>query len=144
MGQNFDGSRFLKFEAPWVGDLPYILKNCRRGPWHIRLCVEKTYNFDEIRQRRTCRQKWGKILMGHLTKFEAPWVGACPTCLKIADEALGLLGCVLKSLKILMKLDSDRPVGKNGAKFWLAPFPEIWSPLSTGPALHAKKLLARP
>ena len=40
-----------------------------------------------------------------------------PTCLKIADEALGLLGCVLKRLKILMKFDSAGPVGKNGAKF---------------------------
>ena len=37
--------------------------------------------------------------------------------LQIAVEALGLLGCVLKRLKILMKFDSARPVGKNGAKF---------------------------
>ena len=36
---------------------------------------------------------------------------------KIAGEALGLLGCVLKRLKILMKSDSAGPVGKNGAKF---------------------------
>ena len=41
----------------------------------------------------------------------------CPTCLKIAGEALGLLGCVLKRLKILMKFDSAGPLGKNGAKF---------------------------
>ena len=67
-----------------------------------------------------------------------------PTCLKIAGEALGLLGCVLKRLKILMKFDSAGPVGKNVAKFWSAPFPQIWSPLSRGPALHAKKLLAIP
>ena len=39
------------------------------------------------------------------------------TCLKIAGEALGLLGCVLKRLKILMKFDSADNVGKNGAKF---------------------------
>ena len=57
--------------------------------------------------------------------------------LKIAGEALGLLGCVLKRLKILMKSDSAGPVGKNGAKFWLAAFPQIWSPLSRAPALHA-------
>ena len=37
--------------------------------------------------------------------------------LKIAGEALGLLGCVLKRLKILMKFNSEGPVGKNGAKF---------------------------
>ena len=43
--------------------------------------------------------------------------GTCLTCLKIAGEALGLLVCVLKRLKILMKFDSARPVGKNGAKF---------------------------
>ena len=57
-----------------------------------------------MRQRRTCRQKWGKILSG-------------PTWLKIAGEELGQLGCVLKRLKILMKFDSAGPVGKNGAKF---------------------------
>ena len=39
------------------------------------------------------------------------------TCLKIAGEVLGLLGCVLKRLKILMKFDSAIPVGKNGEKF---------------------------
>ena len=70
-------------------------------------------------------------------KFEAPWVGdTCPTCLKIAGEALGLLGCVLKRLKILMKFNSAGPVGKNGPKFWSALFPQIWSPLSRGPALQ--------
>ena len=42
--------------------------------------------------------------------------GTCPTCLKIAGEALGLLGCVFKRLKILMKFNSG-PVGKNGPKF---------------------------
>ena len=29
---------------------------------------------------------------------------------------MGLLGCVLKRLKILMKFNSPRPVGKNGAQ----------------------------
>ena len=63
--------------------------------------------------------------------------GPALQCLEIAGEALGLLGCVLKRLKILMKSDSAGPVGQNGAKFWSAPFPQIWSPLSRGPALHA-------
>ena len=40
MGQNFDRPLFPKFEAPYVGDLPYMLKNCGGGPRPIRLCVE--------------------------------------------------------------------------------------------------------
>ena len=71
------------------------------------------------------------------TKLKPLEYGTYPTCLKIGVEALGLLGCVLKRLKILMKFDSSGPVGKNGAKFWTAPIPQIWSPLSRGPALHA-------
>ena len=59
MGQNFDRPFFPKFEAPRVGDLPYMLKNCGGG----------------------------------------------------------LLGCVLKRLKILMKFNSAGAVGKNGPKF---------------------------
>ena len=39
-----------------------MLKNCGGGPRPIRLCVEKTKNFDEIQQRGTCKQKWAKIL----------------------------------------------------------------------------------
>ena len=70
-------------------------------------------------------------------KFEAPWVGDLPYMLKIAGEALGILGCVLKRLKMLMKLNIAGPVSKNGPKFWSAPFPQIWSPLIRGPALHA-------
>ena len=77
-----------------------MLKNCGGGPRPIRLCVEKTSNFDEIQQRRTCKQKWAKILIG-------PIVG----------EALGLIGCVLKRLKILMKFNSAGPVSNNGSKF---------------------------
>ena len=61
MGQNFDRPLFPKFEAPLVGDLNYMLKNC--------------------------------------------------------GEDLGLLGCVLKRLKILMKFNRAGPLGKNGAKF---------------------------
>ena len=41
-----------------------MLKNCGVGPRSIRLCVEKTKNFDEIQQRRTYKQKWAKILIG--------------------------------------------------------------------------------
>ena len=42
MGQNFDRPLYPKFEAPRVGDLPYMLKNSGGGPRPIRLCVEKT------------------------------------------------------------------------------------------------------
>ena len=95
-----------------------MLKNCGQAPRPIRLCVEKASNFDEIRQRRTCRQKWGKILIGPFSPNLKPLeYGTCPTFLKIAGEALGLLGCVLKRLKILMKFDSAGHVIKNGAKF---------------------------
>ena len=95
-----------------------MLRNCEGGPRPIRLCVEKTYNFDEIQQRRTCRQKWAKILIGPFPPNLKPLEkGTCPTCLEIEVEALGLLGCVLKRLKILMKFNSAGPVGKNGPKF---------------------------
>ena len=40
-----------------------------------------------------------------------------PYMLKIAGEALSLLGFVLKRLKILMKFNSAGPVRKNGEKF---------------------------
>ena len=42
MGKNFDRPLFHKFEAPRVGDLPYMFKNFGGGPRPIRLCVEKT------------------------------------------------------------------------------------------------------
>ena len=53
-------------------------------------------------------EKWGKILIGPFSPNLKPLeYRTCPTCLKIAGEALGLLGCVLKRLKILMKFDSS-------------------------------------
>ena len=95
-----------------------MLKNCGGGPWPIRLCVEKTLNFDEIQQRRTCKQKFDKILIGPFSPNLKPLCkGTCNTCLKIAWEALGLFGFVLKRLKILMKFNSAGPVSKNGPKF---------------------------
>ena len=67
MGQNFDRPLFPKLEAPCVGDLPYMLKNCGGGPRPIRLCVEKILNFDEIQQGLTCKQKFAKILIGRFS-----------------------------------------------------------------------------
>ena len=63
--------------------------------------------------------------------------GTCPTCLKIAGEilillggveALVLLGCVLKRLKILMKFNSAGPEGKNGPKIDRPLFPKFEAP----------------
>ena len=48
--------------------------------------------------------------------------------LKIAVEALGLLGCVLKRLKILMKFNSAGPVGKMGQNFDRPLFPKFEAP----------------
>ena len=41
-----------------------MLETCSGGPRPIRLCVEKTKNFDRIQPPRTWRQKWTKILIG--------------------------------------------------------------------------------
>ena len=60
-------------------------------------------------------QKWTKILNGPFSPNLMPLdKGVCPTCLKPAGEALGLLGCVLKIIKILMKFKHRKPEGKNG------------------------------
>ena len=89
-----------------------MLKNCGGLTRPIRLCVEKTKNFDEIQPPLTCRQKWAKILIGSFSPNLKPLeLRTCPTCLKIAVEDLGLLGCVLKRLKIFMKFNRAGPVG---------------------------------
>ena len=106
-----------------------MLEPCRGGPRPISLCVEKTKNFEQIEPSQTCRQKWTKFLIGHFSPNLKPLEqGACPTCLKLAGEALGLLGCVLKRLKILIKFNHCGPVGKNGIKFLSAPFPKFGAP----------------
>ena len=77
-------------------------------------------------------------------KFEAPLVEGLPYMLEIEGKELGLLGCVLKRLKILTKFNHRGPGGKNWAKFWSARFPQIWRALSRGSALHAWNLQGRP
>ena len=145
MDPNLDLPVFPKFEEPWVEDLPYLLETCRGGPRPIRLCVEKTKYFGQIQPPRTWRPKWTQILIGPFSPNLKPLEQrTCPTCLKLAGEALGLLGCVLKRLKILVKFNHRGPGGQNGPKFWSARFPQIWSPLSRGPALHARNLQGRP
>ena len=59
-------------------------------------------------------QNFDRPLFPNLKNLE---LGTFPTCLKIAGEALGQLGCVLKRLKILMKFDCAGPVCKNAATF---------------------------
>ena len=63
MDQNFDRPVFDKFEAPSVEDLPYMIETCGGGPRPIKLCVEKTNNFNQIQPPTTWRQKWTKILV---------------------------------------------------------------------------------
>ena len=145
MDPNFDQPVFSKFEGPWVEDLPYMLETCRGGPRPIRLCVEKTKNFGQIQPPRTWRPKWTQILISPFSPNLKPLeYTTCPTCLKLAGEALGLLGCVLKRLKILVKFNHRGPGSQSGPKFWSTRFPQIWSPLSRGPALHAWNLQGRP
>ena len=57
--------------------------------------------------------------------FDRPLFPKFEAHLKIAGEALGLLGCVLKRLKILMKFNSAGPVGKKWVKILIGPFPQI-------------------
>ena len=118
MDPNFDRSVLSKFEAPSVEDLPYMLETCWGGIRPIRLCVEKTKNFGQIQPPHTWRLKWTQILIGLFSPNLKPLeLRTCPTCLKHAGEALGLLGCVLKRLKILVKFNHRGPVAQNGPTF---------------------------
>ena len=95
-----------------------MLETCREGPSPVRLCVKKSKNFGQIQPPQTCRQKWAIILIGPFSpNLKALEKWACPTYLKIAVEALGLLGCVLKRPNILVKFNHRGSVGKNGPKF---------------------------
>ena len=141
MDPNFDRPVFPKFEAPWVEDLPYMVETCTGGPRPIRLCVEKTKNFGQIQPQRTFRPKLDRPFF---PKFEAPWVEDLPYMLETCRGGRRPLGCVLKGLNILVNFNHRGPGGQNGHKFWSARFPQIWSPLSRGPALHAWNLQWRP
>ena len=141
MDPNFDRPVFPKFEAPWVEDLPDTLETCRGGPRPIRLCAEKTKNFRQIQPPRTWRPKWTQIWSARFPQIWSPLSrGPALHAWNLQGNFLGLLGCVLKRLKILVKFKHRLPGGQNGPKFWFAHFPQIWSPLSRGPALHAWNL----
>ena len=78
-----------------------MLETCSGGPRPIRLCVEKTKNFNQIQPPRTWRQKWTKILIGPFSPNLKPLEQrTCPTCFKLAAVALGLLGCVEKTKNV--------------------------------------------
>ena len=95
-----------------------MLETCRGGTRPIRLCVEKTKNFGQIQPPQTWREKWTQILIGPFSPNLKPLEDrTCPTCLKHAGEALGLLGCVLNRLKIWVIFNHRGPGGQNGPKF---------------------------
>ena len=94
-----------------------MLETCRGGPGPIRLCVEKTKNFGQIQPPRTWRAKWTQILISPFSENLKPFeYRTCSTCLTLAGEALGLLGCVEKT-KNFVKFNHRGPGGKNGPKF---------------------------
>ena len=94
-----------------------MLETCIGGPRPIRLCVEKTNNFGEIQPPRSWWLKWTQILIGPFSPNLKPLeYRTCPTCLKLEGEGIGLLGCVLKILKILVKFNHRGPGGQNGHK----------------------------
>ena len=55
MGQILDRLIFTKFEAPWAGDLPYMLETYWEGPMPISLHVERTKKFDQVLPLRPLR-----------------------------------------------------------------------------------------
>ena len=61
-------------------------------------------------------------------KFEAPWVEDLLYMLKLAGEALGLLGCVLKRLKILVKFNTVDLDPKMDPNFDRPVFPKFEAP----------------
>ena len=107
-----------------------MLETCRGGPRPIRLFVEKTKNFDQIQPQRTWRQKLTKILIGPFSPNLKPLEKrTCPTCLKLAGEALGLLGCVLKRLKNFDQIQPLRTWRQKWTKILIGPFSPNLKPL---------------
>ena len=95
-----------------------MLETCRGGPRIIKLCVEKTKNFGQIQPPRSWYPKCTQILISPFSPNLKPLeYRTCPTCLKLAGEGLGILGCVLKRLKILVKFNHHGAGGQNGPKF---------------------------
>ena len=75
-------------------------------------------------------KKWAKILIGYFSpNLKPPKYWTCPTCLKIAGEALGLLGCVLKRLKIFDEIQQRRTCSQKWAKILIETFSPNLKPL---------------
>ena len=69
-----------------------MLETCRAGPGPVSLSVEKTKNFDQVQPPRSCWPNWTKFLIGLFSPYLMIleyW--ACPTCWKLAGQALILL-----------------------------------------------------
>ena len=131
MDSNFHLPVFPKFDAPWVEDLPYMLETCRGGPRPIRLCLEKTKNFGQIQLPRTWRPKWTQILIGRVfPKFEALWVEDLPYMLETCRGGPRPIRLCVEKTKHFVKFNHRGPGGQN----LIGLFPQIWSPLSRGPA----------
>ena len=61
-------------------------------------------------------------------KFEAPWVEVLPYMLETCRDARGLLGCVLKRLKILVKFNTADLEAKMDPNFDRPVFPKSEAP----------------
>ena len=80
-------------------------------------------NFGQIQPPRTWRPKWTQILIGQLSpNLMTLEYTTCPTCLKLADEALGLLGCVLKITKNFGQIQPPRTWKPKWTQILIGPF----------------------
>ena len=120
-----------------------MLETCSGGPSPIKLCVEKTKNFDRIQPLRTWRQKWIKILIGpfspNLKHLEQK---TCPTWLKLAAETLFLLGRVFEKTKNFDRIQPPRTWRQKWSKILIGPFSPNLKPLEQSTSPTCLKLAA--
>ena len=77
-------------------------------------------------------------------KFEASWVEGLPHMLETCREDPRRIRLCVEKAKNFDQIQTLRTWRQKWTKFWLASFPQIWSPLSKGSALHAWNLQGRP
>ena len=107
MDQIFYRPIFPLFDEPWVGGLPYMLETCRGGPGPISLSVEKTKNFDQVRQPTILLAQMDPIFDRPIFPlFEAPWVGGLPYML---ETCRGGPGPIILSVEKTKNFDQVRP-----------------------------------
>ena len=118
MDQNFDRPLSPDLKPLEYGAFLTCLKRAGKALVLLGCVLKRVKIFGQIQPPQSCRQKWAKILVGLFSQNLKPLEkSAFPTCLKIAEEGLGLLGCVLKRPNILVKFNHRGLVGKNGPKF---------------------------